>query len=38
MTVVVSNSVSVPGGLTVTANVSHAAPNGDVTGFVDAHA
>jgi Subtilase family len=34
VTVVVSNSVSVPGGLTVTANVSHAAPNGDVTGFV----
>jgi hypothetical protein len=34
VTVVVSNSVSVPGGLTVTANVSNAAPNGDVTGFV----
>ena len=34
VTVVVSNSVSVPGRLTVTANVSSAAPNGDVTGFV----
>ena len=34
VTVVVSNSVSVPGGLNVTADVARAAPNGDVTGFV----
>jgi hypothetical protein len=34
VTVSVSDGVSVPGELTVTANVAQSAPNGDATGFV----